>query len=171
MAVPAAQFNPFAGSSGDFKCAILTDDPNVDFPIIPGSPPTPTTMLGGMKWTLTPNKLTNPEFIGHNSPIQAYGALAALQLKGGKVEWGIKLEQTLDGNSATGASSAKRLPLGAFIFFQLIFHKSQNYGYQGYGKVIAFEPGTSDAEQTQKPVGLSIEIKGHGTLPLVDFMT
>ncbi len=170
MAVPAAQFNPFAGSSGDFKCVVLTDDPNVDFQIIPGMAPVPTTMVGSMKWTLTPNKLASPEFIGHNSPVSGGGALNPLQLKGGKQDWGIKLEQTLDGNSGTGLSSAVRLPMGYFVYFQLIFHKSQNYGYSGYAKIVGFEPGTSDAEQTQKPVGLSIDLKGHGALPLPSFI-
>lgn len=176
MAVPAAGFNPFVGQSGDFKAAILTDDSNVDFQVIPtGSAfvavkAAVTTFLGGVKWQLGPNKLNVAKFLGFNSPTGIGGAISPLQMKGGVDDWGVTLEKILDGNSATGLSTNLRLPKGCFIYFQCLCHKSQNYGVDGFARVLSFET-SSDATKTDTPLMVSIQLAGHGALPTFGTIT
>lgn len=167
MAVPSAGFNPFIGQSSEFTIGLFANDANMDFQNT-SVMPTRTALTGNFSWTIDPS-IDSAKFMGSGSPIDAYGVLYPLAMKGGIMNWTVTINGTVNGNSGTGLSTFARLVHAAFAGFDLYFNKFQPYGYIGcIGKIKQISSG-ADMKNTGDPSAFSCQIEGHGALPIPSF--
>lgn len=166
MPTPAAGFNIFAGTSGDFQCAIVGVITNTDM-INTTSPPSPTSVLELTKWDFG-DDVAGAEWVGFGAVADALGVLGKELPQGGISDWSVDLEGAYNGDSGASASTYARLKRGTFVHFNLIYHKASGLGFRGcFGKVVSFGGG-SDAEG-QKASPVRIKIKGLRLLPVPSF--
>lgn len=167
MPTPATGFSVFSGTSGDFQVVTLAQTTGFDIVTVPGTPPTPVSVLELSKWRFT-DTVTGAEFVGFGSTADALLVLGKIPLVGGISDWTVDLEGAYNGNSSSGLDTYSRLKRGLHVYFNLIYHKVSGLGYRGcVGKITEFGGGPDVESNKATPV--SIKIKGQNILPAPTF--
>lgn len=168
MAAPAAGFNVFSGTSGDFQVATIAPTAGLDVVTIPASPPALTSVLELSKWSFTDSLAASAEFVGFGGPADALMVLGKIPLVGGVSDWILDLEGALNGNSGAGLDTYSRLQRGKHVLFNVVVQKVSGYGHRGYlGKIL--EIGSDADVESNKPTSVKIKIKGQGLLTPMTF--
>lgn len=163
MSAPAAGFSIYAGTSADFMAAIVVATSGLDIVTVPGTPPTPVSVLEGMKYSFR-DSVTGAEFVGFGSGGDSLGVLGKIKLRGGISDWSVTLDAANNGNSGSGLSTWSRLKRGTYVYFHVILEKVSGYGFRGcFGKVKS-NNGSADVK-SQEASPISIEIEGIGLIP------
>ncbi len=151
-------FNPFSGTSGRLKAIKVAPDLTTDTITFTGSPATLPEVTGwDINWARDGG---SPEVMTFEAEADAEGTLYPTKLRGGTARWSITLQCVVDGDTT---NSFEKMPPGAAIVMDALYHKSSSKGFQSLNVVTNAMPTKTSV--TDKTATYTVTADGSGALP------
>ena len=151
-------FNPYAGTSGRVKAIKVAPDLTTDVITFTGSTVTLPEVTGwDINWTRDGG---SPEVVTFEAASDLEGTLYPTKLRGGIARWSITLQCVVDGDTT---NSFEKMPPGAAIVMDALYHKSSSKGFQSLTVVTNSMPTKTSV--TDKTATFTVTADGSGALP------
>lgn len=157
---PSAGFAPLARTSGRIKSITVADDTTVDLLTSTGTTATVVTIVD---WKLTRKLSSTGKLVTVENTADSLRVIGTRRMAGGISEFLVKIKAVVDSNSGAGASSYDIFPVGGFIKFDLIRHKTRGSGYGHFGcfgKIVEDDSEGADVSNDPQHHQFSVEIDG-----------
>jgi hypothetical protein len=164
---PTAGFAPLAQSSGRIKSVVIADDTSTDLATSSGSTAVVASIV---EWKLSRKVVSVGKLVTVENAADSYRVISTRRLAGGIGEVSVSIRCVVDSNSAASASSYDIFPVGAFIKFDLVRHKTRGTGYGHFGclgRIISDD--SEGAGDRGDPQMHSITVEIDGLLPAPTF--
>jgi hypothetical protein len=166
---PAAGFAPLAQSSGRVKAIVVVDSDQTDLQVATGMT---TVDVSIMEWKLNKKVASSGKLVTVENAADSFRVIGTRRLSGGIGEWSVRIKVAVNSDSAASASSFSRFPVGAFLVFDLIRHKTRGAGYghfSCFAKIV--EDDSEGAGTVGDPQTQTFVLEGDGLLPSPTFIS
>lgn len=151
-------FTPYSGTSGRVKAIKVAPDLTQDTITFTGSTATLVEVTGwDINWARDGGA---PEVLTFEAAADSEGTLYPTKIRGGVARWSITLQCVVDGDTT---NSFEKLPPGAAIVMDALYHKSSSDGFAGLNVVINAMP--TKTAVTEKTATFTVTADGSGALP------
>lgn len=151
-------FEPFAGTSGRLKAIKVAPNLTTDVITFTGSTVTLPEVTGwDINWTRDGG---SPEVMTFEAAADAEGTLYPTKIRGGAARWSITIQCVVDGDTT---NSFEKMPPGAAIVMDALYHKSSSRGFIGLNVVTTSMPTKTSV--TDKTATFTLTADGTGALP------
>jgi len=151
-------FEPFSGTSGRLKAIRVTPVLTTDVITFAGSTANLPEVTGwDINWSRDGG---SPEVLTFEAAADTEGTLYPTKLRGGVARWSITLQCVVDGDTT---NSFEKMPPGAAIVMDALYHKSSSRGFIGLNVVTTSMP--TKTAVTDKTATFTLTADGTGALP------